>query len=85
MQVGLKMQEIFLRGKTLTNHAGYLNYIDNFTNKHRLKKSITNMKSKLDADTFRRLKSLFHLYFIQINFENGEKNGVFWTLLTWSS
>jgi hypothetical protein len=35
------------------------------------------MKFKLNADTFRRLKSLFHLYFIQINFENGDKNGVF--------
>jgi hypothetical protein len=50
-----------------------------------MKKIISDMKSKLNADTFRRLKSIFHLYFIQINFENGDKNGVFWTLLTWSS
>jgi hypothetical protein len=42
-----------------------------------MKKIISDMKSKLNADTFRRLKSIFHLYFIQINFENGDKNGVF--------
>jgi hypothetical protein len=55
--------------------------IDNFTNKQRrTKKSITNMKFKLNANAFRRLKALFHLYFIQINFENGDKNGVFLTV-----
>ena len=66
-----------LRGKTLTNHAAYLNYIDNFRNKQRTKKIISDMKSKLNVDMFWRLKSLFHLYFIQINFENGDKNGPF--------
>ena len=42
-----------------------------------MKKIISDMKFKLNADTFRRLKSIFHLYFIQINFENGEKMVVF--------
>jgi hypothetical protein len=35
-----------------------------------------DMKSKLNADMFRCLKFLFHLSIIQINFENGDKNGV---------
>ena len=38
--------------KTLTNHAAYLNYIDNFRNKQRTKKIISDMKSKLNVDMF---------------------------------
>ena len=73
----VKIRGNHLRGKTLTNHAAHLNYIDNFTKKQRTKKIISDKKSKLNVDVFRRLKSLFHLYFIQINFENGDKNGPF--------
>ena len=37
--------------------------IDNFTKKQRTKKIISDMKFKLNADTFCCLKSLFFLYF----------------------
>jgi hypothetical protein len=47
-----KIRGNHLRGKTLTNHAAYLNYIDNFTKKQRTKNIISDMKSKLNADTF---------------------------------
>ena len=47
-----KIRGNHLRGKTRTNHAAYLNYIDNFTKKQRTKNIISDMKSKLNADTF---------------------------------
>ena len=63
--------------KTLTNHAAYLSYNDNFTSKQRTKKIISEMKFKLNADTFCCLKSLFFLDFSFDIFYFQRKKGPF--------